>query len=228
MTRNHMHAKEFLVGAAVGSLLGSVAALLVAPKSGKELRQEIRDTYCDLSEKAEDFAQRGRKAAYSIGSQTNEWAGKAKSAVDGAKKSVRGWISDEEEEQEHPAQDFLIGSLVGGVLGAVAGLLLAPKPGEELREDIRESYEDVSDRAHDFANDFTKKGKVFVKKTRSKANKWLDLAREVVDGLTDEVQDKSEDIIEKAKGLVNNSRIHDVMDWASLGVRLWQGVKSKR
>lgn len=228
MTRNHMHAKEFIIGAAVGSLLGSVAALLVAPKSGKKLRQEIRDTYCDLSEKAEDLAHKGRKAAYTIGSHTNEWAGKARSAVDDAKKSVRSWISDEEEEGDHPAQDFLVGSLVGGILGAVAGLLLAPKSGEELREDLVESYEDVSGRAEDFVHDFTKQGKKFVKKSRSKANKWLDLAKEVVDGLTDEVQDTSEDIVEKAKGLVNNSRIHDVMDWASLGVRLWNGVKAKR
>lgn len=227
MTRN---TKEFIVGAAVGSLLGSVAALLVAPKSGKKLRQEISDTYHDLSDKTHDLADRGRNFVHSFNTHSEELAKKAKSAVNGTKKSLRNLISEEEEEDK-PAQDFLVGSLIGGVLGAVAGLLLAPKAGEELREDIMETYEEVSDRTHDFANDVRKKGKGFARRTRSKANKWFSVAKEVVDGLTDitdDVHEKGEDILEKAKGFVNNSRIHDVMDWASLGVRLWHGVKAKR
>ena len=41
MRHHHVHTKEFIVGAAIGSLLGSVAALLIAPKSGKKLREAI-------------------------------------------------------------------------------------------------------------------------------------------------------------------------------------------
>src|SRR5208337_1044032 len=109
MTHKQMHTREFIIGAVVGSLLGSVAALLIAPKAGKKLRQEICDTYCDLSERTQDLAKKGKSMAQSIGSRSNEWAGKARDAVDGAKKSVRGWIGQEEEEEEdNSARDFLI------------------------------------------------------------------------------------------------------------------------
>lgn len=218
MKNNQMHTKEFIVGAAVGSLLGSVAALLIAPKAGKKLRQEICDTYCDLSERTQDLAKKGKSMAQSIGSRSNEWAGKARDAVDGAKKSVRGWIGQEEEEEEdNSARDFLIGGLAGGVVGAALGLLLAPKAGEELREELKDKFEDVNDRAQAFA-----------KSSQSKANEWLDLAREVVDHLTDEAHEKGEEFVDKAKGLINHKRIHDVMDWAALGIRVWQRAKKSK
>lgn len=212
----HNHAKEFIIGAAVGSLLGSVAALLIAPKAGRKLRQDICDTYCDLSEKTQELAKRGKSIAQSLGSQSNQWAGKAKNAVEGAKKSVRGWMGQEEEEEDESARDFLIGGLAGGIIGAAIGLLLAPKAGEELRHDLIERYEDVSGKTQAFA-----------KKTHKKANKWLDLAKQVVDDLTEEAHDKSEDFVDRAKGLINHQRIHDVMDWAALGVRFWQRMKKR-
>lgn len=226
MGHGHMHTKEFVVGAAVGSLLGSVAALLVAPKAGKKLRAEICDAYCNISDKTQDLASKGKSLAKSFGCQTCGWVSKGKSAVDGAKESIRGWGSEEEEEET--TRDLLIGGLVGGILGATVGLLLAPKSGEALRQDISDTYEDMSERTHDFANDVTKKGKSFAKKASSRANKWLDLAKEVVDGLTDEVEEKGEDWVEHVKGLVNNKHANKVMDWAHLGYRLWQGIQSKR
>jgi gas vesicle protein len=217
MTHKQMHTKEFIIGAAVGSLLGSVAAILIAPKEGKKLRQDICETCSDLTERTQDLARRGKSIAQSIGSQSNQWAGKAKEAVEGAKKSVRGWMGQEEEEvEENSARDFLIGGIAGGIVGAAIGLLLAPKAGEELRHDIIEKYDDVSDTTQAFA-----------KRTQSKANKWIDLARQVVDDLTEEAHDKGEDLVDRAKGLINHKRIHDVMDWASLGVRVWQKMKKR-
>jgi gas vesicle protein len=223
---HNINAKEFVVGAAVGSLLGSVAALLIAPKAGRKLRQDICDAYYNISDKTCDLAERGKCLAKNVGCQTSNWACKAKSAVDGAKKSVKGWISDEEEEEN--SRDLLIGGLVGSVLGAAAGLLLAPKPGEELRQDIVDTYEDVSDKTQEFAHDINKKGKAFAKTARTRANKWLDIAHQLVDDLTDNAQETGEDLFEKAKGLVHNNHIHDAIDWASVGFRLWQGLKSKR
>lgn len=218
MTHKQMHTREFIVGAVVGSLLGSVAALLAAPKAGKKLRQEICDTYCDLSERTQDFAKRGKSLAQSFGTQSNQWAGKAKQAVEGAKKSVKGWMGQEEEEEEDGStRDLLIGGLAGGIVGAAIGLLLAPKAGDELRHDLVETYDDMSDKTQAFA-----------KTTRSKANKWLNLARQVVDDLSEEAQDKGEDLVEKAKGLINHKRIHDVLDWVALGARAWQSVKKSK
>lgn len=56
------HNKNFLVGAVIGGVLGAVSALLLAPKAGCELREDISDLYenakestnklaCDVSER---------------------------------------------------------------------------------------------------------------------------------------------------------------------------------
>lgn len=226
MGRHNIHTKEFVVGAAVGSLLGSVAALLIAPKTGSKLRKDICDAYCDMSDKTQDFVNKGRSLAKNIGCQTCDWGNKAKSVIERAKETVKGWVSEEEEEDT--TRDLLIGGLVGGVLGAAIGLLLAPKPGSELREDIAETYEDITERAHDFSDSMAKKGKSFAKKANSKANKWIDLAKNIIDDFTDEAQEKGEDILEHVKGLVNNKRVNDVLEWAQLGYRAWQGLQSKK
>lgn len=43
--------KGFVVGALIGSAIGATAALLFAPKSGKEMRKDIADKSSDLYEK---------------------------------------------------------------------------------------------------------------------------------------------------------------------------------
>lgn len=223
---HHLHTKEFVVGAAVGSLLGSVAALLIAPKAGEELRQDLCDGYCNIAGKTQDFADKSRSMAKNIGDQTCDWACKAKSFVNDAGQTIKRWTSGEEEEDT--TRDLLIGGLIGGVLGAAVGLLLAPKPGQELRRNLADTYEDISERTQDFAEDMSKRGKKFAKNAHSRANKWLDLARNVVEDLTEDVQEKGEEWVDQVKGLVNNKRMNDVLDWAHLGYRLWQGSKSRR
>lgn len=48
-------ARGFIIGAIAGGLAGAVAALLLAPKSGAELRKDIADTSVDLYGKASDY-----------------------------------------------------------------------------------------------------------------------------------------------------------------------------
>lgn len=40
---DQINAKDFLIGALVGGVVGSLAALLLAPKAGKELRHDIHN-----------------------------------------------------------------------------------------------------------------------------------------------------------------------------------------
>jgi gas vesicle protein len=225
MGHHHLHTKEFVIGATVGSLLGSVAALLIAPKAGKKLREDICGAYNCFTDKTQDLANRGRSLAKSVGCHSCDWASKAKCVVDGARKKIKGWTSEEEEET---TRDLLIGGLVGGVVGAAVGLLLAPKSGEDLREDIADTYEDLSERTQDFADDVTKRGRSFAKKASSKANKWLVFAQDILEDLTGDAQEKGEEWIEQAKGLVKNKRANEIMDWAHLGYRLWRGIQSRR
>ena len=113
----HIQPRVFVLGAAVGSLVGTVAALLIAPKTGKKLRQEICNAYCDISKKADALTRRGQSLANSIGSQSSHWSGHAKQAFDGARKSLKGLLGREEpEENEGVGKDLLIGGVAGGIL----------------------------------------------------------------------------------------------------------------
>jgi gas vesicle protein len=219
MSRNHL-AKEFLVGAAVGTLLGGVAALMSAPASGQKTRKQLKNLYCDMEERAEDLVEgisrKGKSIAKSVNCSADDWVGKAR--------CLASRLSGEcDEDSECGTKDLLIGSAIGGIVGAVAGLLLAPKPGSELREDLAERYEDVSEKAHDFVDDVQRKSKGFAKKARKQTNKWLDLAHSMADEFVDDAEEASEEFVDKAK-----NRLDDVMEWATLGYRVWQGLNKRR
>jgi|GEM_PF-839819 len=231
MTNHHLHTKEFLVGAAVGSVLGSVTALLIAPKTGKKLCKEICNAYSHISDTTHDLADKGKSLAKSFTCHKCHWAKKAKSMVDGARKTARDWGLVEEEPEEKDEQgtkDFFIGSIAGGILGAAVALLLTPKSGEELRQNLKETYEDVAEKTQDFGEEITKKGKCFAKTARCRGNKWLELAKDLVDELTEGAHEKGEDLLEHVKGLINNKRTNEAIDWAHLGYRLWQRIRPKR
>jgi gas vesicle protein len=226
MGNHHLHTKEFIVAAAVGSLLGGVAALLIAPKAGSDLRGDISDAYCSMSDKTQHLAGKGKSFAKNFGCHSCDWSDKAKSFLDSAKKSVNRWRGEEEEE-ENTTKDLLIGGLIGGLLGVAAGLLLAPKPGGQLRRNLSDAYDDMSERGQEFAENLSKQGKSFAKKAQTSANKWVKLATHLVEDLTGGIQEKGEEWVDQVKELVNNRRIHDVIDWAHLGYRVWNGIQSK-
>ncbi|SDC19488.1 Gas vesicle protein [Paenibacillus sp. UNCCL117] len=111
---NESKGKEFLVGAVVGSVLGAITALLLAPKSGKELRSDIAEGYQQASEKtqqvasevgektkqlASDVSARTSTAAKTITRQTSEWAEKAKDFAIQARDGVKAWRKSHEEEE---------------------------------------------------------------------------------------------------------------------------------
>ncbi len=54
MSKDTNNTQNFLVGTLVGGLVGTVAALLLAPKSGSELRQDVSDKYEDFTDMIEN------------------------------------------------------------------------------------------------------------------------------------------------------------------------------
>lgn len=52
---NQIDAKDFLIGALVGGIVGAATALLLAPKSGKELRSDINEQVSNLKEKTDHW-----------------------------------------------------------------------------------------------------------------------------------------------------------------------------
>jgi hypothetical protein len=84
----------FLLTAA-GGLLGVTAGLLLAPKSGKRLRQDLHDTYDNMTEKGAEY-------------------------LDNARETATQWIGEEYPSNTHLA----MGLIGGGILGAAAIYLL--------------------------------------------------------------------------------------------------------
>ncbi|WP_068619735.1 YtxH domain-containing protein [Paenibacillus tuaregi] len=77
-----MSQKNFWLGALVGSLVGSAAALLLAPKKGSELRKDIADGARQVSDKS-------REVAGKVGEQTSEVINKVKGKAQDVVSSIQ-------------------------------------------------------------------------------------------------------------------------------------------
>lgn len=111
------------IGAAAGTILGAVAALLLAPKSGKELRKDIADGVHNLSEKtqqatetvsvkskqlADTLTEKTQQAAQVVGRHTSEWTEKAKVAALTWKKAKDAKTSETSATDEEPVAATVI------------------------------------------------------------------------------------------------------------------------
>ena len=79
-------ASSFLLGVIVGSFLGGMTALLLAPTSGKKLRRRISDKAEDFYEDAQEYYESGREKVEDI---YKEGRKKVSDIVEDAKKIVR-------------------------------------------------------------------------------------------------------------------------------------------
>lgn len=76
--------KSLLWGALIGSVVGSVTALLLAPKSGRELRQ-------DITEGARQVTDKGQELAVKVGEQSSQIVSKVKETADVVIKDIQSW-----------------------------------------------------------------------------------------------------------------------------------------
>ncbi|MEI7024894.1 YtxH domain-containing protein [Paenibacillus sp. y28] len=101
---NHEKGKVFVVGAVVGSVVGAVTALLLAPKSGKQLRADISEQAAQLSDSAQRLAgqvsQKTQQLAKTVSTQTEELVTKAKNAATGLVEDVKAWKESRNAEKE--------------------------------------------------------------------------------------------------------------------------------
>lgn len=74
-----------LKSALIGGAIGAAAALLLAPKSGRELRGDIRDRYIDMQDRTKriltDVGNKTQEVAKQVGQQASDMLDKTRSAV---------------------------------------------------------------------------------------------------------------------------------------------------
>lgn len=64
---------SMVTGAALGAVVCAIAALLLAPKSGKQLREELGEKYEEIQERAEDLMRNIQHKGSNAIEQFDEW-----------------------------------------------------------------------------------------------------------------------------------------------------------
>jgi gas vesicle protein len=120
MSDNNMNGKDFLLGAVVGGVIGAVSALLLAPKTGKELRSDLSDQYQNVSERtqklANDVSERTQKIAADVNERTQklagevnvrsqEIAGKAKDVASTVTSEIKAWKEAKKDQVEDAVEE---------------------------------------------------------------------------------------------------------------------------
>lgn len=148
---------DFVKGALIGGVLGSVAALLSAPKSGRELRDDIVDTYNTVNHKSQEVASNFRDKRRQLARYLNG------------------------ERPAAPRGNALIkGGIAGLTVGAIAALLLARKSGKQLRRDLNNQYAHVRHRAGDFVSDLDHRREAVMENVEN----WKDTLASLIDKAT--------------------------------------------
>lgn len=100
---NEKKGKDLLIGAVVGGILGAATALLFAPKSGRELRNDIAEQAQVVNEKtlqiASTVSQKTQEVAKTVSTTTSELYGKAKDTAVSVVDTVRSWKESQNDEE---------------------------------------------------------------------------------------------------------------------------------
>lgn len=105
------NATKMVVSALAGAVVGAVTALLLAPKSGKELRSDISEKYHEATEKSKEIAsqvtqkskdiakavqEKGKELVQTVSEQTSQLVENAKSVKDAVKDEIHSLRSASE------------------------------------------------------------------------------------------------------------------------------------
>ncbi|MFC5704363.1 YtxH domain-containing protein [Cohnella faecalis] len=95
--------KGMFKGALIGGAVGAATALLFAPKSGRELRSDIKNRYIDAQDRTKQFVSdvtsKAKDTVSQVGDQASDLVGKTRSAIRSAKDELETWKEDRKEEQ---------------------------------------------------------------------------------------------------------------------------------
>lgn len=106
MRETNSNSKDFVTGAIVGGLAGALAALLLAPKSGKELRGTLNEQTSSLKNKSVDLASVAKEKASglkdTVSQQSSTIVNKVKDMKAKSENTSQNTDGEEDELQEVP------------------------------------------------------------------------------------------------------------------------------
>lgn len=101
--------RNFLMGALAGGIAGSVTALLLAPKSGRELRKDIVVSAQQVSDRTVQIAGQVGDTTTRIVKQVSEgatdFAGKTKDTASSVIDSVRNWRPERNNDEQDSSDE---------------------------------------------------------------------------------------------------------------------------
>ncbi len=151
---------SLLVPVLISGVVGAGLALLFTPKSGREIRQNLKRFASSTGEQASEAMESGMEKGKDI-YQAGRSA--ATQAVETAKSSLA--LGQEQLAEASDGQrSLVVPILVSGVVGAAIALLFAPKSGSEVMGDIK----DIASSALDKSKGWYEQGAAAVKEAIEK------------------------------------------------------------
>ncbi|WP_394188380.1 YtxH domain-containing protein [Paenisporosarcina quisquiliarum] len=107
-SNDEVNSKDFVIGALVGGIIGAAAALFLAPKTGRELRENVSTQAMQLKDKTADFSSTAKEKTSHLSTQLKEQSGQIVDKVKGMKTKSSAPMDDgtASSEGEEPI-DFL-------------------------------------------------------------------------------------------------------------------------
>jgi len=146
----------FIKGALIGGVLAGVAGILLAPKAGNQLIEDIVDVFNNAQHNGKGFFD----------------------AVKEKGSCLANLRFKEEETTEYSS--LLMGLILGSLVAGITALLLTPQSGKKMRKILGSQYDDICVRAEDFVSSVEKKGEKIV----GEACEWKDSLTDLVNKLT--------------------------------------------
>ena len=100
----------FIVGLLAGAAIGAGIGMLLAPKSGAELREQLSGRANDLAEKASEQYRRATSVANDAAERGREIYGKASDAVNRGAKEAQRYVRDTANAVADEAADLNVSS----------------------------------------------------------------------------------------------------------------------
>jgi gas vesicle protein len=162
----HSRTGKTIANIIAGTLIGSVAALLFAPKSGRQIRKEIAKQASQWSDQAAKLTDEATKVAKK---QADRAHMPDISKMTRRNKSTGG------------TGKMLLGIAIGSAVGAIAALLLAPKSGRQMRQQLKREADELGNRASNMARETADQARSKAREMANEAEDEMKRQKEIME-----------------------------------------------